>query len=557
MRFEPISVLNIEGHFFVPDYQRGYRWEDSEVRRLLDDIYECDDKTMYYLQPIVVKRLEDGSYELVDGQQRLTTLYLILKQMQSVCSDICMCYDFSYETRQETEEYLQKIDYDRRKEDIDFFFIANAFETIKQWFEKKQKAGMDLLEVIKALCNKLEERVQVIWYEPEGISGVELFTRLNIGRIPLTNSELVRALFLSRNSGLGEDKQLAIASEWDQIEKELHNPSLWAFLTNATTSEYPNRIELLFDMMADGFNKKDKYTTFFFFNEKIRETESKLSVWEDIIAYYERLKEWYQDREIYHKVGYLVSQNQNNLRKLLQESEAMKKSELKDLVNQKIVESLKDIDSVIDLDYANDYSKVKRVLLLFNVLSVMNIDDAGVRFPFDRYKENNWSLEHIHAQNAEVLTTNEKRVAWLDLHLKALKKNHQEKNPGLVDELEKIVEQKTVTGEQFKRLQDEVFECFSDKTDGAYIDNLSNLALLNFEDNAALNNSVFEVKRQKIIQMEQEGRFIPYCTRMVFLKYYNPDATQLDSWNKDDRDAYMNRIDDTLKSYLQPIQNKN
>lgn len=557
MRFEPISVLNIEGHFFVPDYQRGYRWEDSEVRRLLDDIYECDDKTMYYLQPIVVKRLEDGSYELVDGQQRLTTLYLILKQMQSVCSDVRMCYDFFYETRQETWAYLREIDYDRRKEDIDFFFIANAFETIKQWFEKKQKAGADLLEVIKALYTKLEERVQVIWYEPEGISGVELFTRLNIGRIPLTNLELVRALFLSRNSGLGEDKQLAIASEWDQIEKELHNQSLWAFLTNATTSEYPNRIELLFDMMADGFNKKDKYTTFFFFNEKIRETESKLSVWEDIIAYYERLKEWFQDREIYHKVGYLVSQNQNNLRKLLQESEAMKKSELKDLVDHKITESLKDIDSINDLDYSNSYSKVKRVLLLFNVLSVMNIDDAGVRFPFDRYKENNWSLEHIHAQNAEVLNTNEKRVAWLDLHLKALKKKDKEKNPGLVVELEKIIEQETVTGEQFKRFQDEVFECFSDKTDGAYIDNLSNLALLNFEDNAALNNSVFEVKRQKIIQMEQEGRFIPYCTRMVFLKYYNPDATQLDSWNKDDRDAYMNRIDDTLKSYLQPIQNKN
>ena len=166
---------------------------------------------------------------------------------------------------------------EKREENIDFFFIANAYMTIEEWFEEKQQNGKDLLGLIMSIYTKLNEVVQVIWYEPEGISGVELFTRLNIGRIPLTNSELVRALFLSRNSDLTEEKQLAIASEWDRIEKELHDPGLWAFLTNAASSEYPNRIELLFDMMADGFKKRDKYMTFFFFDERIEAEGSKLT----------------------------------------------------------------------------------------------------------------------------------------------------------------------------------------------------------------------------------------------------------------------------------------
>ena len=128
--------------------------------------------------------------------------------------------------------------------------------------------------------------VKIIWYEPEdNISGVDLFTRLNIGRIPLTNSELVRALFLSRNSDLTPAEQLEIAAEWDSIEKELHQLFFWAFLTNYQPEDYPNRIDLLFDLMAGG-KSRDKYATFFYFNNKIKEKEKKQDVWKEIIAYF-------------------------------------------------------------------------------------------------------------------------------------------------------------------------------------------------------------------------------------------------------------------------------
>ena len=68
-------VADISGSFYIPSYQRGYRWSETEVVRLLDDIYQ-NGKKNYCLQPVVVRKKED-QYELIDGQQRLTTLYLI------------------------------------------------------------------------------------------------------------------------------------------------------------------------------------------------------------------------------------------------------------------------------------------------------------------------------------------------------------------------------------------------------------------------------------------------------------------------------------------------
>ena len=75
-----------EYDFFIPSYQRGYRWTDTQVTQLLEDIWhfsQRDGKTkgeFYCLQPIVVKRLND-EYEVIDGQQRVTTIFLTIKYL--------------------------------------------------------------------------------------------------------------------------------------------------------------------------------------------------------------------------------------------------------------------------------------------------------------------------------------------------------------------------------------------------------------------------------------------------------------------------------------------
>ena len=85
-------VAEIKGDFYVPSYQRGYRWEKKQVEDLLNDIKDFIDKRsanlvkeneFYCLQPVVVYKTSDYNYDVIDGQQRLTTLYLILQALKN------------------------------------------------------------------------------------------------------------------------------------------------------------------------------------------------------------------------------------------------------------------------------------------------------------------------------------------------------------------------------------------------------------------------------------------------------------------------------------------
>jgi uncharacterized protein with ParB-like and HNH nuclease domain len=141
---EPRFVGDISEMFYVPAYQRGYRWGEVEVSRLLDDIWYSRDKP-YYLQPVVVKQHGD-EWELVDGQQRLTTLFLIFQYMKREgLQSLAAAYSLRYETRPGSAAYLEQLDPGRSQENIDFFHIHEAYRCISEWFDahgaKRQHAA--------------------------------------------------------------------------------------------------------------------------------------------------------------------------------------------------------------------------------------------------------------------------------------------------------------------------------------------------------------------------------------------------------------------------------
>lgn len=83
--------------FHIDKYQRGYRWGMREIFSLLDDIFTFKKSirdSFYCLQPLVVNEKKENNYELIDGQQRSTTIYLILKYLLG--TDF---YSLKYETR--------------------------------------------------------------------------------------------------------------------------------------------------------------------------------------------------------------------------------------------------------------------------------------------------------------------------------------------------------------------------------------------------------------------------------------------------------------------------
>ena len=412
-------VADIKGDFFVPSYQRGYRWGEVEVTRLLDDVYQ-NGKKNYCLQPVVVRKKHDV-YELIDGQQRLTTLYLIYRYMKNVNPFFSEpAFNLTYQTREQSADFLKTLDMSKQEDNIDFWFIANAYKTIQKWFEQ------DLQIRVMHIFEYFKEDVKIIWYEVgENEDAISLFTRLNIGKIPLTSAELVKAMFLSRDisENMSREKQEEISLQWDNIERELHNESLWYFLTNSVKSEYQTRIDLVLDLISgkDGAIR-EKYYTFFKFDE-MRKDVSLDDIWKKIYQTFLVLKGWYEDHDLYHKIGYLIASG-TSLHKIFALSKNKKKDEFNTSLDELIKKSVAISGNYSELSYEKplDYKRISTLLLLFNVESVRKTDGHAQRFPFDKFKRNKgnnvtWSLEHIHAQQSEGMKTQEVWKKWLELHL--------------------------------------------------------------------------------------------------------------------------------------------
>lgn len=173
----------------------------------------------------------------------------------------------------------------------------------------------------------------MIWYETTEENPITVFTRLNIGKISLTNAELIKALFLNgsnfRTTNIDgmRRRQIEIANEWDQIETAFQNDKLWFFLCNRQVHD--NRIEFIFDLMNDSADR-DPYSTFRFFNAKLagKSEDDMKKNWEEIQGYYQRFSEWFHDRELYHKVGFLLTVEIAGIKDLYYQSSRLKKVSL-------------------------------------------------------------------------------------------------------------------------------------------------------------------------------------------------------------------------------------
>ena len=564
-----MKVSSLHGDFVVPNYQRGYRWSKIDVERLLDDVFTFDEKNnqSYCLQPVVVKSpsQKNGEFELIDGQQRLTTLFLIYSHMHARNPDVDIPdFRIRYVTRPKSGEFLSSLSScvtpdgfvrpDNSDSNIDFFFMCEAMEAIDYWFQQTEgRYQVRASTARQKIAAKFDTCVQLIWYTvPSSEDGNKMFTRLNIGKIPLTNAELVKALFLSQNARkpVSAEKQQEIVLQWDSMETQLRNESFWGFLQeNPSRGVKDTRIDLVLDLVAENAGEKhDNYWTFY----RLQEMAIKDSPERTFL----KLCGWFEDPELYHKIGYLVASGSSSIASLYKTSAKSRKSDFVTTLNRLIKESVR-CENVENLSYGSGNAMISKILLLFNILSVMRASDKTQRFPFDKFKTQQWSLEHIHAQQSQIAGDSTTWKQWLELHLKVLDDFRENQHAGINQEttlrerMKTMIEAKALSKEEFMQLQEEVFKALSDSDDVDYLDGLANLALLNCGNNSALGNSVFAVKRDSIIDMDKHGEFIPFCTRMVFLKYYSSSKdADMRFWTERDRQVYLAAIKEVLKGYL-------
>lgn len=556
------ELLNENIQFWIPAYQRGYRWTSLQVTDLLDDIWEfhkLDPKKddYYWLQPIVVKRYEE-KIEVIDGQQRLTTVLLIIKYIQSIIpfykGDE---YSLTYETRLGSGSYIASIQDGeaKRNDNIDYSHMYSAFETIRDWFIDRPDRNSPV-----HLWQRLTDQVKILWYEIDDQNdAISLFTRINSGKIPLTNSELIKALFLSRtNIGTTASqndyiklKQIELAAQWDQIEADLQNPDFWYFL-QPSNSNYDNHIEWLFELVTTDFQQsshtKTTYETFYTFQDEIErrvaEGEERYeiveSIWKEVMGVYHLLKEWYARRELYHLIGYLLEVGEP-IKRLVEHSKSMKKDAFVQSLYTMIQSRMHNWE-IETLTYINDRGKIKATLLLHNIMTLQQDKHSKQRFDFDRYKNENWDIEHIHSVQSKVAEKQDEQISYIKDALFFIE------DVGFKAELEETMEalqQCALEVEMFEKIQGKIIDYFGEDTSN----HISNCTLLDSATNRSYKNSIFPKKREEIINRDQKGSYILPCTRNVFLKYYSKQTTQIHHWNKEDRDAYL---EDILK-VLSPV----
>jgi uncharacterized protein with ParB-like and HNH nuclease domain len=573
-------------HYLVPYYQRGYRWDVEHVTALLDDIHNFmrTDEKKYCLQPIVVVPASDNDgfniWEVIDGQQRLITMNIIFNYLKRPR------YSIVFEKRGKSTTFLENLNensYD--DQNPDFHFMSQAYKVVKEWFDEKTKNDVGYIDDFNSTLTK---RVEIIWYQIEELKGIDnideaenkkinIFNRLNIGKIPLTDAELIRALLLSKIKHGESDReavlrQSEIASEWHRIELELRNEEFWHFLNIKSLEDTSSTIEFVFKLIAK--NNIKKYSTYLWFEKEIKSENQELEkehaeeLWKKTKEYFGKLKYWFENDFLYHHIGFIIALDENPInaiRTLMEKSECTK-TEFKEWVVNEVKTKMIDVN-IETISYENNTSELKKVFLLHNILTSATSHTAQKnRFPFYHYKKvEKWSIEHIHAQDSKVMKEPKAIRKWLEDTFEAIKDiksidmNSDSKNDvdsfieteKYINRIQELLIQDKIEEVEFNQLKNELFEIF----DSSSLHVLDNLALLSQSQNSSLSNAIFPVKRNKILQLDKEGVYIPITTKNVYLKYYTDSDLQPYYWSKLDKAKYFEDIKTKLEPYLK-LQSK-
>ena len=617
----PVSELLAGAYVFsIPSYQRGYRWEsrvdanDQNVRQvddLLNDLTHFVDanatvKANYYLQPLMVKpRYENGSllWDVLDGQQRLTTMLLILKCLnEKLCSSSFPLYRVSYANRPDID--YGKITFDRSSPDFDYpkpnrnldsFFVRKAKDKILEWFENTittQQKKDKFKEALFYEDNSREPsstpnlRVLFVWYNAEPIASgqpqiassnsehdIAIFNRLNGGKISLTNSELLKALFMlciktdKERAGSSLVEEETLVRKWDEMERKFQDEEFWNMLC-PKTRVYENRLDFLFDFIREGDPRATSTNSYrYYYNEM----KSMLTVpnstlldtkWDEIKRNYDTLCKWHENTTLHNYIGYLVEfgKSVSDILKEINQNAESAVVTVKNLVKKDV----KIEGELSALRYGVDNSKIRKILVLFNVETS---EKHGEKFSFNKYRTQGYDIEHVNSQTDNAIVKPNERLDWVrDQALASLSDDLESIDTSHVD-YQKITALK-IEGNRLLGLGEAMhqrdFVSFRQDVDKYYTvgcnqnekDWIGNLTLLNSSINREYQNALFPQKLRTIKRNDQEGAYIPLCTKYLFLKYYSNikghvSAFTMMRWRDEDQNDYYEAIKRTLGEFLQ------
>jgi chaperonin cofactor prefoldin len=574
-----LGANKVERYYIAP-YQRGYKWDSSgpydQVPQLLIDLYDAYLKKSkeYFLQYITVKRIElennKGHYEfeVIDGQQRLTTLSLFFLRLSargkgnniSKEGNIYLVYysRFSSENSnifdQVNDMLYKNKDSDKDLNVQDFYYMVRACRCIDSF--------LDLIEDnIQDFVNYISDNVKIILNkENPHVSSEEIFTNLNDNKVPLTNAYLIKGLLLTKaartNNELGVarnfneilDLRIVMGRSWDEISAWFGQENVSHFffkntlngmeemlklvdLNNSDQSDandFINRFKGSFFKNALSQSNSSNFELFNHFSEVISTADDAKRILDDIKHIYRKLKSIYEDNKIYNLVGYALfaKKSKFSIKDILDLS--MHDLEIK--LKKYIVTLLPDKDYLLrQLNYSSDNFMLTNILLAYSVFPESK--SQRYRFDFLSYDIQKWSFEHISPQHPNgVIKIDPSAIKWACNWIQANSSMSDDKKKELIEKVNKFED---IHIEDIKLMVPTINE----------IDSIGNMALLSGGVNSALSNNPFVVKRKILMDKINQGYFVPKHTLDVFSKIlycdkesFNPDFI---IWDDTDVNAHM------------------
>ncbi len=583
------NIWELHGYSFkIPYQQRGYKWTEYNIINLLQDLsdYIESGKGFYCLQPIAIVPLDKSSdfYSVIDGQQRLTTIYLLHKYLfssQASLSAETELYHYEYERDVSNERknlLLKRID-NIDESTIDAFYITRAYKKIEDWFTNN-KDKIDLFK--KLIKNELSEKsLQIIWYIVEEKKAHEAFRNINSGKIQLTNTDLIKALLLNRENSFQNREQ--IAAQFELMERQFEEDRFWYMLRNKDVDRQKGqtRMDLLFNFVLDD-NKIDIDKEYqieprlsFFELSKLND-EQLLAEWKKLRELFQRIKDIFDDPYTFHYVGFLNYCSEKKLKEILEKNKELNKSAFIKYLRQSI-------KSYLGKKHLEDYcygetQPLRRIFVLHNIETILqrynqlqemkNLRFSFEYFPFELLNKQTWHIEHIASHTDNDLKSKIDKKDWIE----SIKADYPEIfEDETIKKLERDVGNFSDTAkfnELFKavmaskEIQKVTENSITEETDK---NSIGNLVLLDAHTNTSFHNSLFPRKRKIVIlasglrhnEIEKDevpdvqSVYVPICTQQVYTKAYNKNSdVSLNEWTKVDFDYYLGDMQEKLSFYF-------
>ena len=579
--FKSVGELTSAGYTFVVDfYQRGYRWSADDVWTLVEDISSYDGA--YFLQPIIVKRQDNpNSFELVDGQQRLTTLNLIL--------------DIAKPGTKFNLHYMRNADGSPNDGDnnLDKLFKKAASNKLKALYSADNQ---NLYEKLKA---KLES-VYFVIYDIGEASGYEIFNKINAGKIILADCELIKAFILySMKNRWSSDEKSDFLKSWNTALNHVCDNGFYGFILGKRFEKIGkahlySRLDV---MIAELFSMSDEdwknaYPIFKVFESYVKQTsyDGIRTFIDEFRRLDERLYSAYKDDAVFHYVGAALSMNRaasihelfceygaNDTRLLKCRDLSGRnafigavKGRIRNLLSsygigeQASCESIKD---AISNWKKSESSKVRDLLLLHNVFIELN---RHKRFSFYSFFNERWEIEHINPDTDN--SDNKDFIKGLYLYLREGQSIPDEKSMDLYiterykeiisenarNTIDEAIKTKAWTGPDnvVENIDSRLAEVDAANVAKEYFfkeyvttyssedkQDLWNLVLLDKSTNAGIQNKFFLEKRNRVLANEKKGAYVLPGTAYAFMKAYSKSLAHPFQWDMmSDGNAYVDNI---------------